>query len=119
MTSVCVDGSRDRDRAVTAGDGSGQDVLVALSDPDCQCLLSRMTEGARTASELAGTCEIPQSTLYRKLDLLTETGLAEERVRIDRNGKHASEYVAQVDDVVVSFDADCQVAVDVRTGAPA
>lgn len=104
---------------VTSDAASGQDVLVALSDPDCQCMLSRMTDGAMTASELAGTCEIPQSTLYRKLELLTDTGLVEERVRIDRNGKHASEYVASVEDVVVTFDSDCQVEVDVHTDTPA
>jgi len=58
---------------------------------------------ALTASELSETCGLPLSTTYRKLDLLTATGLLDEHTRVRQSGKHASEYTRSVDDVVVSL----------------
>lgn len=63
------------------------------------------SENALTANEIAETCDLPRSTAYRKLNLLTEAGLLEERTRIRRSGKHASEYARSVEDVVISLDS--------------
>ncbi|WP_254829244.1 winged helix-turn-helix domain-containing protein [Haloglomus salinum] len=78
-------------------------VLGALEDPDCRSILEATGDSALTASEVAEACDLPTSTTYRKLDILTEASLVEERVRIRRSGKHASEYVRAVDDVVVTM----------------
>jgi DNA-binding transcriptional ArsR family regulator len=81
-------------------------VLGALEDPDCRSILDETGKNALTASEVAEACDLPTSTTYRKLDILTEASLVEERVRIRRSGKHASEYVRAVDDVVVTMGPD-------------
>lgn len=78
-------------------------LLDALNDDDCQAILDATTGRALSASELSETCELPLSTTYRKLDILSDTGLVDERTRIGRSGQHASEYVRLVDDVVVSL----------------
>jgi len=57
-----------------------------------------------SANEVSETCDLPLSTTYRKLDLLTDSGLLEERTRIRRSGKHASEFYRAVEDVLVSLD---------------
>ena len=54
-----------------------QDVLDALDDPDCRAIL-RETAQPMTAKELTEICGISQSTVYRKLDLLSTATLVRE-----------------------------------------
>ncbi|WP_254767919.1 helix-turn-helix domain-containing protein [Salinilacihabitans rarus] len=81
-------------------------VLTALEDRDCREILAATAETALTASEIADRCEIPRSTLYRKLELLTDASLLEEGIRIRTSGKHASEYRRGFDDVTVTVSGD-------------
>lgn len=80
-----------------------QQLLDALDDADCRAILDATREQALTAKEVSEAHDLPLSTTYRKLDLLTEAGLLEERTRIRQSGKHASEYARLVDDVVISL----------------
>jgi DNA-binding transcriptional ArsR family regulator len=80
-----------------------QQLLNALDDADCRAILDATRERALTAKEVSEAHDLPLSTTYRKLDLLTEAGLLEERTRIRQSGKHASEYARLVDDVVISL----------------
>jgi DNA-binding transcriptional ArsR family regulator len=91
------------DATTLVEDDAVEAVLGALEDPDCRAILDETGEGALTASEVAEACDLPTSTTYRKLDILAEASLVEERVRIRRSGKHASEYVRAVDDIVVTM----------------
>lgn len=88
-------------------------VLTALDDRGCRKILEATAEKALTASELSTRCSIPLSTIYRKLELLTDAALLEEQVRINETGKHASEYRQCFDDVTVSVSGENQVAVTV------
>lgn len=83
-----------------------QTVLDALEDEDCRAILDATREDALSTNELSERCDLPLSTCYRKLDLLTEAGLLEERTRIRRSGKHVSEYVRLVDEVTVCLASD-------------
>lgn len=83
-----------------------QNLLDAFDDAGCRAILDATSGDALSANEVSETCDLPLSTTYRKLDQLTEAGLLEERTRIRRSGKHASEYVRLVEDVVISLD-DC------------
>jgi DNA-binding transcriptional ArsR family regulator len=95
--------SSDRVRAVVATE-EVQEVLDALGDPDCRDILDVTTGEALSANEVSEDLDLPLSTTYRKLELLTDTGLLEERTRIRRSGKHASEYARSVESVLVSLD---------------
>ena len=95
-------------------DGAAQCVLDVLHDADCRAILRATGETALSANEVAETCDLAQSTAYRKLDLLTDAGLVEERTRLRRSGKHASEYVRAVDSVVVSLDAGADDGVRIQ-----
>ncbi|MFB6097483.1 MAG: helix-turn-helix domain-containing protein [Haloferacaceae archaeon] len=86
-------------------------VLTALNDTDCRRILEATAAEALTASELAEACDLPLSTTYRKVDLLTDAGLLSERVRLRTSGKHPSEYRRSFDDVVVRLE-DAGVEVD-------
>lgn len=98
---------RDEQRAVEPRtieqDGDVQTILEALDDDACRDILEATSESARTANELSESCNLPLSTAYRKLELLTSTGLLAERTRLSRAGKHASEYVRAVEEIRVSL----------------
>jgi DNA-binding transcriptional ArsR family regulator len=96
-----------------------QALLAALQDPDCRCILTETDDEPRSTSELSAACDLPLSTTYRKLDLLTEAGLLREGTRIRRSGKHTSEYSRAVDDVVVSVDVDDGIELKVAARADA
>lgn len=77
-------------------------VFAALDDDDCRCVLEAVTVEPLTASELADRYDIPKSTLYRKLELLTDAGLLEEFTRLCSSGKHASQYRRAFGDVTIT-----------------
>jgi DNA-binding transcriptional ArsR family regulator len=112
----CADGTNGR-----LGD-TGVDcerVFAALEDPDCRCLLAATADEALTAQELTNHCDIPRSTTYRKVELLNEAGLLEERVRLRADGKHTSEYQRAFDGLVVSMDAgELEVDLEVDSSGP-
>lgn len=79
------------------------DVLEALSDEDCRRILRNLEE-PRNASDLQERCDIPRSTLYRKLDLLTDASLLVEGTEIRSDGSHAGRYEVNFDEVIVGYD---------------
>ncbi|GAB3667589.1 helix-turn-helix domain-containing protein [Halopiger thermotolerans] len=91
-----------------------QHVLAALDDDACRAILEATSDESLTATELSEQCDIPTSTAYRKVEMLTEANLVEERVRINTSGKHATEYRRSFDDVVVSV-ADGGVEIEMTS----
>lgn len=79
-----------------------QTLFDCLSCADCQCIL-RHLDGPKTAEELAEACDIPRSTIYRKLTLLERAALVEKRS--GRDGDPAR-FVVAFDEAVVELDDD-------------
>lgn len=98
-----VDPASNRVQRIDA-EGRIQGLLDVLDDADCRAILDATSDDALSANEVSETCDLPLSTTYRKLDLLTDAGLLEERTRIRRSGKHASEYSRSVTEVLISID---------------
>lgn len=90
-----------------------QDVLDALDDPDCHAILEALDE-PMTARELSTACDIPESTTYRKLDLLSDASLVDERVDIRSDGRHATEYVRNFEEVRIALDDDSSIDVAIK-----
>jgi len=91
------------------------DVLAALEDDDCRAIL-RALEEPLTASELTERCEIPQSTLYRKLDLLSDASLVEEQLEVRTDGRHSRCYALDFEEISLSLTEDRRLAVDIERG---
>jgi predicted transcriptional regulator len=89
-----------------------QDVLDALDDPDCRAIL-RETIEPMTANELVNACDIPRSTLYRKLELLSSASLVKERETIHPGGGRVTHYKRSFDDVTISMDETGEFTVTV------
>ncbi|NIC00367.1 winged helix-turn-helix domain-containing protein [Halobacterium sp. R2-5] len=93
----------DRDDPTTHTDADDvQDVLDALDDADCRDILEATRDATLTVGEISDACDLPQSTAYRKVDILADAGLLEESLRVRRSGKHVSEYDCGVEDVTLS-----------------
>ncbi|MFB6352942.1 MAG: helix-turn-helix domain-containing protein [Halobacteriales archaeon] len=81
-----------------------QDVLDALDDPDCRQLVRRLDE-PKTARELSEACDMPLSTTYRKLELLSTASLVDERTQIRAGGHHTTQYALDFEAVHIALDA--------------
>lgn len=79
-----------------------EEILGAFDDADCRRILNATSDEARSAKELAETCDLALSTTYRKLDRLSDAGLLEEGLRLRRSGNHTSEYAARLDEFTLS-----------------
>lgn len=90
-----------------------QAVLDALDDPDCRDIV-RELDDARTARELSEACDMPLSTTYRKLELLSNASLVDERTQIRSGGHHTTEYALDFEAVRIAIDDDrtFDVAID-------
>ncbi|WP_254546993.1 winged helix-turn-helix domain-containing protein [Halomarina pelagica] len=90
-----------------------QDVLDALDDPDCRAIVEQLRE-PMTASELAEASGVPLSTTYRKLDLLTDAALLDERLEIRPNGRHRARYVVAFDEVRITLTDDRTLDAEIK-----
>ena len=95
-----------------------QSVLDALDDADARTII-RGLEEPMTASEISETCDIPLSTTYRKLDLLTEASLLKEGTAIRSDGHHATTYEVSFEAVRVLLTANRDFEVEIEGGAQA
>lgn len=89
-----------------------QAVLSALDDSECRAVL-RETSEPMTATELTECCDIPKSTLYRKLDLLSQASLVRELVQVSPEGGRITRYKRDVTDVTISVEEDDEFSVAV------
>lgn len=91
---------------------STDDVLDALGDDAAQRIIAALDE-PMTASDLSEECDIPLSTTYRKLELLTEASLLDESTEIRRDGQHTTRYGVAFDEVMVSVTENRELVVDI------
>lgn len=91
-------------------------VLDTLDDEDCRDIIRHLDE-PRTASELLDVCDVPRSTLYRKLEQLTTASLLAEGTAIRPDGSHASRYEIDFREVVVLLEDDRSLDVEIERPA--
>jgi len=77
-------------------------LLAILQDDDCRQLLAATATKSLTATELAKGCDIPSSTVYRKIERLLDQDLLEESVRIVTDGYHTKEYSLAIKEIEIS-----------------
>lgn len=80
-------------------------VLEVLADPDCRAIIEATSDEALSASELTDCCDIALSTAYRKIDLLVEAGLLDERSRVTTRGRHEREFRCRVTEIRIDLSA--------------
>lgn len=91
---------------------STEAVLRALEDDACRTLLAELSE-PMTANELSHACDIPQSTLYRKLDMLSQAALVRELIDVSDDGGRITRYERDVTDVTISVTDDGEFPISI------
>jgi DNA-binding transcriptional ArsR family regulator len=81
------------------------EVLSALDDADCRAIIRALDEPL-SAGEVSDRCDIPSSTAYRKLDLLTEAELLTEATEVRPDGHHTTLYDVDFEQVVIGIEED-------------
>lgn len=81
-------------------------VLETFEDGDCRCILQQLQQSPMSATELSECCDVAQSTVYRKLDSLEESGLVSTRLRLDKMGRHTTEYDTDLQNVRIECGAE-------------
>jgi predicted transcriptional regulator len=94
-----------------------QDVLDALDDPACRAVIRHLDE-PMTAKELTTACDIALSTMYRKLDLLSDATLVREQTEIRQDGQHTTRYALAFEEINVSLDDERMIDVQIKRAAP-
>lgn len=102
-----------RESASSQASPSLQAVLEALNDTDCRAIL-RATAEPMTATDLVDECDIPRSTVYRKLELLSDASLVHEQDSINPGGGRTTTYERDFDDVMISMDENNEFSVTVE-----
>jgi len=97
-------------RAAAEGPPELQLVLDALDDPDCRRIIRHLDE-PKTAAQVSEDCDIPTSTTYRKLDLLSDASLLAEGTEVRPDGHHATRYEVDFERVVIELDEDRELDV--------
>jgi len=92
-----------RDPLRESRDPELQVVLDALDDEACRKFVAQLEE-PMTARELSDATDVPLSTTYRKLDLLTEASLLTEQTEIRRDGQHTTRYAIDFEEVRVVLE---------------
>lgn len=123
LSDAARDGATDAETRADGTAASGSDlspgaspspstVLDALNDEDCRRILSRLDDPL-TAAEISDRCEIPLSTVYRKVERLADAALVEERTEIRSDGHHATAYVRDFEAATVRVTDGGEVDVEV------
>lgn len=72
-------------------------VVSLLDDEHVRSILVATSERPRSASELSDRCGLSTSSIYRRLDRLTDAELVSERTRPRSDGHHETVYVCRLD----------------------
>lgn len=90
-----------------------QIVLDALDDPDCRTLLKE-TAQPMTAKELIEACDISESTVYRKLDLLNEATLVREFYEVHPKRGRITRYQRDLNSLNITITENGQFGVTIN-----
>ncbi len=92
-------------------------VLSLLDDEYAREILTATSAEPMSANELSERCDASTSTIYRRIDRLTDQDLIEERTRFDPDGHHRNVYVSRLESVDVAFE-DGQLRLELERSEP-
>ncbi|ELZ00191.1 hypothetical protein C482_08963 [Natrialba chahannaoensis JCM 10990] len=80
-----------------------ESVLQTLDDETCRQILTALDK-PKAATALCEECDVPSSTMYRKLELLREADLVDEYTEVRRDGPNATLYKRNFSTISVGID---------------
>lgn len=87
-------------------------VVTVLDDAACRKILSTLDE-PMSANEIATAADIPLSSTYKKLDMLSEASLVRETAEVRPGRNRTSRYVTDFSQIVIDLDEERSLRVSV------
>lgn len=87
-------------------------VLRSLDDDNCREILTAL-DSPKSANTLREECNLPRSTMYRKLELLRDAELVREYTEIRRDGPNATLYERDFTDITIGIDDADEFTIDI------
>jgi DNA-binding transcriptional ArsR family regulator len=107
-----TNGNVDEDRSI-------EDVLDTIGDRHARTVLAAISREPRSAKELAEVCDLSLPTIYRRLELLEEHDLVDERTTVAEDGNHYNIYECNFDSTVIQLeDEEYKVRIYRRENLP-
>ncbi|WP_435182938.1 ArsR/SmtB family transcription factor [Halobellus sp. EA9] len=94
------------------GDDAAE-LLTLLGKERVRQILAATSRETLSAKELSEECDVALSTIYRRVEEMTDQDLLVEQTRIASDGSHRSAYRANVDHVDIDID-DGTIEVDMH-----
>jgi len=93
-----------------------ENIYQVLSDDRVRQILLVTNEAKRSAQDIADICDGSLSSIYRRLEILTEYGLLQKEIRIDQDGHHHNVYEADFESIAFQInDSALEVSIDFGT----
>lgn len=105
-----------QDRSSAADGPPVSAVLTSLEDAKCRALLTALDE-PKSANTLCDDCDLPSSTVYRKLQLLRDAALVKEYTEVRRDGPNATLYERDFTAISIRIDDADEFTVSVERPA--
>lgn len=91
-------------------------VVALFNDEHVRAILTATSEEPLSATELSKHCDVSTSSIYRRLDQLTDADLLDERTRPRADGHHETVYVSRLDRFELTIrDGDLSWELDRRS----
>jgi IclR helix-turn-helix domain. len=94
-------------------DTNPERLLSAVSDDRFRHILAAIAKKPLTVGEIAGECDLPQSTVYRRVQSLTDDNLVEQTLRVHGDGCHSKEYGLYGEGLSASMEVDGSIEIEV------
>jgi predicted transcriptional regulator len=94
-----VEGRVDEERTI-------EEVLNTIGDEHARTVLAAISREPRPAKDLAEACDLSLPTIYRRIELLQEHNLIEERTAVADDGNHFKVYECNFDSTVITLEED-------------
>lgn len=87
-------------------ESSIEEILDTIGDEHARTILASISREPGSAKELAERLELSQPTIYRRLDVLKENELINDRTLVADDGNHYKEYTCNFNSTVISLEDD-------------
>jgi len=83
----------------------------AISDPYVRAILNETKYKAKSCQEIGKICQIPISTVYRRVQIMHDLGMLKISGAISEYGKKSFLYKSKIQSVFASFDGELDIKI--------
>ncbi|MFB6308653.1 MAG: winged helix-turn-helix domain-containing protein [Haloarculaceae archaeon] len=83
-----------------------EEILDTIGDQHARRVLAAISREALSAKDLAEECDLSLPTVYRRIEMLDEYDLVDDRTLVAEDGNHYKVYESNFESTVISLEDD-------------